>query len=241
MMTLQAYLTPDPSLRDPLPSPELIPFTKRRRASRQINLHSKGSVRGYLHINGHPTWYESELEAKIALSFRARPNVADIIDQPPPVSFFDDSGIRRTHTFDWCVVETCGTRTLVAVKPLKLVERSGIRRVIELVAEQLDPKIADFVVLATEQKLTRIDNFNAELIYSARRETILDDDAIIDGLIRKLRGPSSIGDLVEASGINGSGFRAIVRAIADRRLVLTAYCIIDADAVVQRGRSNNDA
>jgi hypothetical protein len=236
MTPLEEYLQPDPSLREPLPSPELIPFTKKGRRSRKISMHSKGSVRGFRHFDGFPTWYESELEDRIGLSYKAHPNVVDVIDQPPPVHYYDDDGRVREHTFDWGIIETCGTRTLVAVKPSERVESSGIQRVIDLVAEQLSPDTADYVVLATEQKLTRTDNFNAELIYSARRETIPHDDAIVAGLIKKLRGHTTIAELVEASGIHGSGFRAIVRAIADRRLVLTTYQNIDHEAVVKRGR-----
>jgi hypothetical protein len=237
MTDLEQYLSKDPSLRDPLPSPELIPLTKKGRRSRPINMHSKGSVRGFTHFNGYPTWYESEGEELIGLSFLANPNVVDVIDQPPPVFYYDDDGVLRKHTFDWKVVEICATRTLVAVKRSEQVEKSGVQRVVDLVAEQLSPDIADYVVLATEAKLTRTDTYNAKLLYSATRETIPRDDTIVEHLIRKMRGHTTIGELVEASGIHGSGFRAIVRAIANRRLVLTTYRTIDHDAVVKRGRT----
>jgi hypothetical protein len=239
MMTLQEYLAKDPSLREPLPSAELIPFTKQGRRSREINLHDQGSVRGFTHFHGHPTWYESEIEELVGLSFLAHPNVADVIDQPPPVFFYDDDGDLRETIFDWKIVEACGTRTLVAVKRSNQVASSGIQRVVDLTAEQLSPDVADYVVLATEAKLTRTDTFNAKLMYSARREIIPDDDAIIESLIRSLCGHTTIGELVEASGINGSGFRAIVRAIAARRVVLTTYRTIDHDAIVERARSRN--
>lgn len=125
------------------------------------------------------------------------------------------------------------------MKRSEQVEKSGVRRVVELVAEQCPPDIADFVVLATEQKLTRTDTFNAKLLHSVTRETVPADDAIIDRLIRKMRGHTTIGELVDASAIHGSGFRAVVRAIAARRLVLTTYRTIDRDAVVKRGRIRN--
>jgi hypothetical protein len=238
-MTLEEYLAKDRSLEDPLPSPELIPFTKKGRRSREINLHDKGSVRGFTHFNGYPTWYESEVEELIGLSFRAHPNVAYVIDQPPPVHYYDDDGELRETTFDWKIVEDCGTRTLVAVKRSNQVASSGIQRVVDLTAEQISPDIADYVVLATEAKLTRTDTYNAKLMYSATRETIPRDDTIVEHLIRKMRGHTTIGELVAASGIHGSGFRAIVRAVANRRLVLTTYRTIDYDAVVKRGRSRN--
>ena len=236
MMTLDEYLTPDPSLRDPLPSPELIPFAKKARASRTVTLHSKGAVRTIRRFNGFPTRPESELEDKIGLAFMARPDIKDLIDQPRPVNFYDDHGRLRSHTFDWGVVEICGTRTLTAVKYTEQVASSGIERIIDLIAEQLSPDVADYVVLVTEKKLTRTDSFNADLLYSVKSEVIPHDDAIVDALIRKLRGHTTIGELVKASGIDGSGFRAIARAIADRRLLLTTYRTIEPEAVVKRGR-----
>jgi hypothetical protein len=239
MMNLEQYLAKDLSLGDPIPSPELIPFTKKGRASREINLHDAGSVRGFTHFNGYPTWYESEIEELIGLSFMAHPNVIDVIDQPPPVYYYDDDGDLRETTFDWKIVEACGTRTLLAVKPSAKVEKSGVQRVVDLVAEQLSPDVADYVLLATEKKLTRTDTYNAKLLLSATHETIPRDDTIVEHLIQKMRGHTAIGALVEASGIHGSGFRAIVRAIASRRLVLTTYRTIDYDAVVKRGRSRN--
>jgi hypothetical protein len=236
-MTLQEYLAKDPSLREPLPSPETIPFTKKARASRKINLHHAWSVRGFTHFNGFPGRYESEVEELIGLSYKAHPNVEDVIDQPLPVYYYDDDGELHETTFDWLIVETCGTKTLVAVKRSDQVEKSGIQRVVDLVAEQISADVADFVVLATEAKLTRTDTYNAKLMYSATHETIPDDDAIIEALIRQMRGYITIGELVKASGIDGSGFRAVVRAIAARRLVLTSYRTIDYDAVVKRGRT----
>lgn len=92
-MTLQEYLAKDPSLREPVPSPEMIQFTKKSRASREISLHGPGSVRGLTHFYGFPTRYESEVEQLIALSYLGHPNVVDIIGQPLPVYYYDDAGV----------------------------------------------------------------------------------------------------------------------------------------------------
>lgn len=234
MLTLQEYLTPDPSLRPPPPSPEFILATKPSRASRKISLNSKGSVRGFFVSNGYENWYESELEHRVAIAFLARPNVRDVVDQPPAVSYFDEDGVLHEHTFDWLVV-TNPSKYLVAVKPSELVAESGIEHIVELVAAQISPKIADYVVLVTEKNLTSTDNHNAELIQLARRDDLPGDDAVITKLARKLRRATTIARIVEASGLGGHGFNGVVRAIADGRLDLAAYGIIDYDAVVKRG------
>jgi hypothetical protein len=234
-MTLEEYLTPDPSLRPPAPSPEFIVATKVSRASRQISLHSKGSVRGFFVANGYQTWYESELERKVGFAFKARPDVVDVVDQPPAVPYIDEDGVERHHTFDWLVIKTDGSRYLVAVKPSGLVAKSGIQNIVDRIAQQVSAETADFVTLVTEKKLSRIDNFNGELIHSALRDDFPDDDAAIVALAKKLRGAATIESLVGESGLGGSGFRATVRAIARGELVLTDYRTIDYDAIVKRG------
>jgi hypothetical protein len=122
------------------------------------------------------------------------------------------------------------------VKPLALVEKSGIDRIVRQVAAQISPATADFVLLVTEEDLTPVDNFNAEVIHSAQKRNSPKQDAVVAGLAKKLRSETTIADLVDASGLGGSGFWAVVRAVAAGRLVLTTYRTIDYDAVVKRGR-----
>ncbi len=233
-MTLQEYLTPDPALRAPAPEPIFIPDTKPSLASRQISLHSKGSVRGFDFIDGRKTWYEAELEWKCGLVAKINPDVIDVVEQPPAVAYIDDNGVRRHHTFDWRVVKTDGTKWLVAVKPAALVEKSGIRRTVDLIAEQATRATADYIVLFTEDKLSPVDLFNAETIHHASRDPYPADDAAVGRLVSKLRGPVRIADLVERAKSGGYGFDAVVRAIADGRLRLVEYRKIDFDAVVAR-------
>jgi hypothetical protein len=90
MMTLKEYLKPDPSLLAPVSSPEFIPAVKRSRGSREINLHSKGSVRGFFDVNGFMTWYEAGGERKIGLHFKAMQGIVDLVEQPPAVTYVDE-------------------------------------------------------------------------------------------------------------------------------------------------------
>ncbi len=238
-MTLEEYLTPDPSLRDPAPCPLFIPDPLPSHSSRAINLHSKGSVRGFDFFDGRKTWYEAELELKFALLAKARPDVLEIAEQPPAVTYFDDDGVECRHTFDCLVIMTDGSRRLVAVKPADLVESSGIRTVIRLVRDQLSRSIADDIVLFTEEKMTAVDLANAGLMHHVLKEAgkFPKDDAVITKLAKHLRRPETIASMVERSKLGGWGFKAIVRAIADGRLRLVDYRKIDYDAVIARGQS----
>ena len=237
MLTLEEYLTPDPSLREPAPEPLFIPDTLSSRASRQIALHSKGSVRGFDFFDGRKTWYEAELEWKCGVVAKAHPEVVDVVEQPPAVRYIDDAGDERRHTFDWRFIKADATKWLVAVKPAALVEKSGIQRIIDLVASQTPRTTADYIVLFTEDKLTVVDLFNAELIHHVDKNEFPDDDAVVAKLIKRLRGAVTIASLVERSKLGGYGFNAVVRAVADGRLRLVEYRKIDYDAVVTRGRA----
>ncbi|WLB25259.1 hypothetical protein QIH85_25705 [Bradyrhizobium japonicum] len=234
MMTLEQYLTPDPNLGAQQPCLHFIPAPLPSRASREMSLHSAISVHGYLPINGRKVWYDSMLERCCALLARLRPDVTGIAEQPPGVEYVDDDGRRRTHIFDFRFDTTALGRVLMAVKPSALVAKSGVDRVVELTREQVSPSVADGVGLFTEQKLSAVDLFNADAVEMATRDPCPEDDAVLDKVLRKLKGEITIGDLAAASKLGGSSFDAIVRAVDARKLRLVEYGKLDLDAIVVR-------
>lgn len=234
LMTLEEYLTPDPNLRAPRPCPDFIPDPLSSLASREMTLHSAISVHGYLPIDGRIVWYESVLERCCAMLARLRPDVTEIAEQPPAVTYVDDQGVRRSHIFDFRFTTTSLGRVLMAVKPSALVAKSGVDRTVELVREQIPPSEADAVGLFTEKKLGAVDLFNAEVVNLATRDPWPEDDAVLDKILRKLKGETTIGDLAAASKLGGYGFDAVVRAIDAQKLRLVEYAKLDFDAVVSR-------
>jgi hypothetical protein len=232
MLTLEQYLTPDPMLRPAPPTPTRWTSTRPSRATRKISMRSKGSSRGSYVAGGYTVFYESKLEYWVALAYRARPDVEDVEDQPPAVSYLDDDGIPRQHTFDYRVICTDGSRMLVAVKPSTKVASSGIARIVDLVAEQISTRIADYVCYVTETDLTADEKFNAELLHGVGRKPDSKHDKVVARLVRKLGRVTTVGALVERSGLGGHGFNAVARAIGCGKLVLTEPCRIDYDAPV---------
>jgi hypothetical protein len=239
MITLKQYLTPDPNIRPPIASPMLIRGTRPSRGVRSIPLRQKFSSSGAFFVGDFKTQFESKLEFWAGLVYRARPDVTDIIDQPATVEFVDDFGEVHDHTLDFLIVRDDFVRVALVVKHSAMAAKTGIQRTVDLLAEQMSPAIADYVKLVTEKSFTVEDRVNAALIYSATRRRVPRDDATIDRLIRKLRGETRVGDLVEASRLDGYGFRAVVRAVADGRLRLIERCAIDDDTVVVRGPRNS--
>ncbi|ABE62884.1 conserved hypothetical protein [Nitrobacter hamburgensis X14] len=234
MMTLEEYLTPDPNLRAPRPCPEFMPDPPPSLASREMSLHSAISVHGYTFIDGRKVWYEAILERCCALLARLRPDVIEVAEQQPAVTYVDDTGRERQHKFDFRFTLVGGARILTAVKPSALVAKTGIDRTVELIAEQISPAIADYVLLFTEKKLSQVDLFNAEVVHMATRDEWPEDDAQLAKIIRKLKGEITIGELVEDSGLGGYGYDAVIRAIDAGHIRLVEYRRLEFDALVTR-------
>ncbi|WP_316228444.1 hypothetical protein [Bradyrhizobium sp. SZCCHNR1039] len=239
-MSLEEYLAPDPNIRDHRPWSEILVDRTPSVSSRDITLHSAISVHGYTFIDGRMTWYESVLERCCALLARLRPDIVDVAEQPPAIAYIDDEGMRRHHTFDFRFTTTALGRVLTAVKPSALVAKTGIGRVVQLVAEQVSPSVADVVSLFTEEMLTEIDLFNSEAVNLATRDEWPEDDAAVAKVVSKLRGETTIGDLVERCGLGGYGYDAVVRAIDARKLRLIEYGKLEFDAIVAKPVKRKD-
>lgn len=239
LITREEYFAPDPNIRDDRPTSGIPVGRKPSVSSREMTLHSAVSVHGYTFIDGRITWYESMLERCAALLGRLRPDIVEVAEQPPPVWFVDDEGVRRHHTFDFKFTTTA-RRVLTAVKPSAMVAKTGVGRIVELVAEQVSPAIADEVSLFTEELLTETDLFNAEVVNLATRDQWPDDDAVLAKVVAKLKKETTIGDLVDRSRLGGYGFDAVVRAIDARKLSLVEYGPLDFDAIVARPAKRKD-
>jgi hypothetical protein len=233
--TLRRYLGRDPSIRTARRPRGRTRSPRASRATRKIKIGDKGSVSGALIANDIKIWFESQLEYWVLLILLARWDVIDVWEQPTPVEFVDDDGVVRTHTFDFLVTLRDGTRIAIAVKPAAKVVESRIQRTVDLIAEQMSPAFAGYAKLLTDKSFTVNDRINAQLIHAVKDDDEPEDDAVVAKLLKKLRGETTIAKLVEASGIQGYGFRAVVRAIGDGRLKLTEPCVIDDDSVVTRG------
>ncbi|WP_198135107.1 TnsA endonuclease N-terminal domain-containing protein [Rhodopseudomonas palustris] len=236
--TLDQYLAPDPCIRDPLPSPTVIRLPRDTRASRKIALRSKGSARAGIVIDDHITYAESHLEFQAMLAYSAHPDVVEVREQPPSIEYVDDDGEVHDHTFDLAVTCADGRRVAVFAKPAAKVARRDSDRQVELLAAQTPREFADEIKLLTENDLTDVDRFNAAAIRRARQRPDPADDEAIQPIIDALRGPTTIGHLMQAAGIGSWSYDAIVRAVADRRLVLVEHTALDHDAVVERPSSS---
>lgn len=231
-LTKQQYLKPNDAVRPPAPSGEVWTPPQPSKGERTFKLTSKGSVRGFVVLDGVRVNFESRAEYKACLVIRARPDTVRVVEQSPRVQYLDGVGKLHTHVFDLKVFRRDGSIVAVDVKPAARVESSGIRETHSLIARQISPKIASRLLVFTERMYTRADFYNSELMLGVGRQHCPEDDEAILKLVARMKGPMKIGDLVAKSRLNGYGFNAVVRAIAGGRLVLTERRLIDYAAVV---------
>ena len=206
------------------------------RATRLPALRSKGSSRGAI-VGGNPSRiyvYESSLERKLLALLLTSTSVIDIWDQPPAVFFMKENGRRCRHIFDFLVTMSCGEKVAVAVKPEKRVARRGFDRTMKHVAQQLDRRFADRVVIVTEEYLDPALVHDAELALFYSREEDLEADQAIDVVTAGLVGKMTVNDVVTLTGFGGRAFRALVRLVAKGKVRRTSFGPLGMTSMIER-------
>jgi hypothetical protein len=238
-LTLKQYLKPNTAVRPPVASGECWTPPAPSRGKRHFKFASRGSGRGAAVIDDVSVESEAIAERVGQLVIRARPETVRIVEQSPQVPYVDGEGVERVHTFDLLVFRIDNTKAAIDFKPSRLVERSGIREMHKLIARQITTRTANVLLVMTEKFHTPDDRANATLMHTMARQEFPKDDETILKLIRRMKGPAPIADLVKKSKLHGYGFNAVVRAIADGHLRMTERCRIDYPAIVAPVRKNS--
>ncbi|MBA1157042.1 hypothetical protein [Microvirga mediterraneensis] len=161
---------------------------------------------------------ESGLEAKAVYVLLARRDCASLVEQPPFVKYVDYDGVEHRHWFDLLLTRSDGSRVAFMVKPEKYAAKHGLRSLLAHIAPQLSTSFAHSVGLITEKTLGRALVHNATLIHECKRHPDADVDQRIREVAATLSGATTADCLIKAAGLEGDGFRAVVRAIADGTL-----------------------
>lgn len=183
-------------------------------ASREVHSSSRGACRPSIVGGAIPREIrcESGLERNVGLALLAHPQVVDLQEQPPAVTWRDAAGHSRLHTFDFLATLDNGRKLAIPVKPAAIAARKRFADQLALIAAQLPRGFADGVLLVTDRDLSRDLVHDAMLVHQSRRSVDADLDrqmlSLVDG-----NPASTIGQLVEASGRGGDAFRSIVRLI----------------------------
>lgn len=193
----------------------------RSRATRPFPARSRSSARGFLFWSSPAQGriiqltYASDCERKGLLVYAARPDVVDIWDQPPAISYTDSSGKTCKHTPDFLVTFQNNLRMAVAVKPQAAVVRLGFEAELCRVRHAMSPSYANELRLFTDIDMNDADVRNAELLHIARQEVDSEAREIIATILEDLGSARSVTEIIAESGLAARGWAALLCAIFD--------------------------
>lgn len=131
------------------------------RASRNVVRRSKASLRGSM-IAKLPAFdrprtiqFESILEYRFLCMMLVRPDVYDIMEQPPAIHYRRADGSNASHVFDFLVTLSSRDRIAIAIKPADRVIRRDFVTELTQVAAAMPKHFAHRVKLVTDEQLNR--------------------------------------------------------------------------------------
>lgn len=160
---------------------------------------------------------ESGLERGFLTMVLVHPDVVEVQEQPQAVTYIDEDGKVRTHTFDFLIRLRDGRTIAVDVKADGRRLKSGIDKVHRLIQKQ-HPGYADKFIVRTDREISRVRVRNAELILRART---LRNEETIEELRRHLasmHGVFRLDSLVALFNDEAAGFNAVLNLIDAQEL-----------------------
>ncbi|WP_176733375.1 TnsA endonuclease N-terminal domain-containing protein [Bosea sp. BIWAKO-01] len=202
------------------------------RSTRNVHTKSRGACRPSVVIHDREVMCESGKERDAALIMASDREVIDLREQPPAVTWLDAEGTPRRHTFDFLATLRSGKKIAIAVKPMAVVKRTRFLETLGLIARHVPRSFADGVKLVTDENLPLDDVHNAVLLKHMRRTSNTEHDQLIKSLLAEHR-RASIAQIVEASGLEGHAFQAIIRLVGSGAVSVVDNTRISYDAMIE--------
>lgn len=175
---------------------------------------------------------ESYTELQVALTLLARPEVVHVENQVP-FTYLGTDGETARHFFDFLTTQSDGSRIAVMVKSAYRFSKPSVAEELRFIGSQVTPDFADRAVVMTEKHFGAHEFHNAEIMHEMRcPDPVVDASAL--RVVRQVVGAVRIADLVDEIGQGGSGFRAVVRLIRNRHLLIPEGVKISYEAIVTR-------
>ena len=180
---------------------------------------------------------ESGLEGRNVSALEARTDVRDVWEQPPALTYVDDDGEEKGHVVDQLVTLDDGSKYAMLVKPKRKVGTTRLERIRDLLAAQAPRDFADFYVIVNEDKLPRHRVSNGRLYATVRRYGPFSGDpdvATVLAAVDATDGTTTVGEVVERTGLGGRAFVALVRCVVDRHVAMVGDHAFDYPAPIRR-------
>lgn len=177
-------------------------------------------------------FYESKVERDCATIMDANPAILRVQEQVAFTWF--DKGAMRTHFFDFVVTKKSGGNAALIVKPeMQAQNPAFLKEETEISEQAVQAGIVEEVFVYTDKSFSDVQLRNVEFIRSVL-EVDVEADKIVAGLTEGLQGAVRIQELVNASGLETRGFRAVVRQIGSGNLEYDESALISRSLEVSR-------
>lgn len=136
----------------------------------------------------------------------------DIEEQLAALHFTLPNGKPSRHFFDFRFTQKGGRRICISVKPERIAVTYEYQAIMARVRQAAIGNICDDVKTITERNIDPVQLHNSKLFHAARDPEPAWDKAVLDGL-KKASDPMTINGFLADTGIGGSGFFSVARAI----------------------------
>lgn len=149
--------------------------------------------------------------------------------------WFDELGEIHKHYIDLVATEQSGTVIGYAVRPLGRAKDAYLAQLIRIKKQAIAKGVLNDLRLFTERDVCPIALHNAKLFHSVRRPDCF-GDPVAQEIISRMSGVVLIDRLVEQTGLEGMGFRALVRLIRSGHLQMVNYECISHSSLVFKAK-----
>lgn len=204
-------------------------------AKRNLSGSSRNHLTGFIVFGdgqGRVVGSESHLEFNYALCLAAHPDTVDLHEQVP-FEWRDLNGKLRDHHFDFVVTRADGKRIAYTVKPMVWCKGEFAETIPHIAHQARNSGLFTDVRLLSDADLDQVLLFNAKLLHACRA-VVREHDEAARLVLQAMSGVTTLGALVAQTGLQGDGFRALVRLIRTRHLRLRDHERISYDAAVYK-------
>ncbi|QCO54444.1 hypothetical protein EOK75_00575 [Pseudorhodobacter turbinis] len=184
--------------------------------------------------DGRVVGSESHLEFNFALCLAAHPDTADLHEQVP-FEWRDLEGKAHKHYFDFVVSCVGGKRVAYTVKPVVGLKGTFAETMPHIAQQARESGHFSDVRLLTDADLDQVSLFNAKLLHACRAAQPEHDLAALR-VVQNMTGVTTLGALVAETGLQGNGFRAMVRLLRSGHLKLRDHEHISYEAAIYKAK-----
>jgi len=183
----------------------------------------------------HVVSVEAILERKGLQHYLSQPGIVKVTGQAGPVGYVDADGNQKKHTFDLLAHRSDGYKIAVAVKPFETAVRDRLDLTLQKIAACVPAGFANEVALFTDRTISRQQQVNNSRYHAIRRIADQEAELAVERVIRQLNGNTTISDLIDAVGLAGRAYGAILNSIYRGVLHQVSAGLIDYGTVVRVG------